>query len=262
MKTLVPVMKSTWMELVRAGGQLREQNRAPVVVTRGALGMLVSDPHWTSVPGVSIDGEIDPTGAGDSATAGAVLALCAGADLPEAALVGNLVASITIQQIGTTGVAHPGQLLDRLHWWRSQRGQKLGCVHLVVVDDPEQLIQADAVVGGCQAERLVRSRVARVHAAISGIDRVGQVVHRSVHEAEVRTARMMAAEGVHVGRVIQGSRHAGTDRAADTQSARATPGGPLGRVVGMWPSSTVRSPSAIVLLVPSLTSAKRTPLDA
>ncbi|MHB8971354.1 MAG: bifunctional heptose 7-phosphate kinase/heptose 1-phosphate adenyltransferase [Pirellulaceae bacterium] len=110
-------------ELVRAGGLLRERNRAPVVVTRGALGMLVSDPHWTSVPGLSIDGEIDPTGAGDSATAGAVLALCAGADLPEAALVGNLVASITIQQIGTTGVAHPGQLLDRLRLWRSQRGQ-------------------------------------------------------------------------------------------------------------------------------------------
>ena len=85
--------------------------------------MLVSDPHWTSVPGVRIDGEIDPTGAGDSATAGAVLALCAGAELPEAALVGNLVASITIQQIGTTGVAHPGQLLERLQLWRSQRGQ-------------------------------------------------------------------------------------------------------------------------------------------
>jgi rfaE bifunctional protein kinase chain/domain len=112
-------------ELVRAGGQLREQNRAPVVVTRGALGMLVSDPHWTSVPGVRIEGEIDPTGAGDSATAGAVLALCAGAELPEAALVGNLVASITIQQIGTTGVAHPGQLLERLQLWRSQRGPRL-----------------------------------------------------------------------------------------------------------------------------------------
>jgi hypothetical protein len=40
--------------------------------------------------------------------------------LAEAALVGNLVASITIQQIGTTGVASPEQLRDRLDIWRQQ----------------------------------------------------------------------------------------------------------------------------------------------
>lgn len=108
-------------ELVAAAGQLRAKNRAPVVVTCGASGMVVSDPQWTRIPGVRIDGEIDPTGAGDSATAGAVLALCAGATLPEAALVGNLVASITIQQIGTTGVARPDQLPGRLQLWQSQQ---------------------------------------------------------------------------------------------------------------------------------------------
>lgn len=108
-------------QLVASAGDLRAKNRAPVVVTRGALGMVVSDPQWTHIPGLRIDGEIDPTGAGDSATAGAVLALCAGATLPEAALVGNLVASITIQQIGTTGIARPDQLLARLQLWRSQQ---------------------------------------------------------------------------------------------------------------------------------------------
>ncbi|MBN1443592.1 MAG: carbohydrate kinase, partial [Planctomycetes bacterium] len=61
---------------------LRARNRAPVVVTRGARGAIVSDPEWTLVPGVELEGAIDPTGAGDSATAGAVLALCAGAELP------------------------------------------------------------------------------------------------------------------------------------------------------------------------------------
>ncbi len=101
--------------------KLREKNEAPVVVTRGAAGMLVSEPEWTVVPGVRIDGQIDPTGAGDSATAGTVLALCAGADLPEAALVGNLVASITIQQIATTGVAQPDQLSERLRLWQEQQ---------------------------------------------------------------------------------------------------------------------------------------------
>jgi len=108
-------------ELVPSATGLRARNQAPVIVTRGALGMVASDPQWTRIPGVHIEGEIDPTGAGDSATAGAVLALCAGATLPEAALVGNLVASITIQQIGTTGVARPDQLPDRLRLWRSQR---------------------------------------------------------------------------------------------------------------------------------------------
>ncbi|MCU0959815.1 MAG: PfkB family carbohydrate kinase [Pirellulaceae bacterium] len=108
-------------ELVAAARRLRELNQAPVVVTRGAEGMLVSDPDWTEVPAVQLDGELDPTGAGDSATAGSVLALCAGARLPEAALVGNLVASLTIVQLGTTGVARPDQLADRLRLWQGQQ---------------------------------------------------------------------------------------------------------------------------------------------
>jgi len=49
-----------------------------------------------------------------------VLALCAGASLPEAALVGCLVASITVQQLATTGTATPEQVLQRLDLWREQ----------------------------------------------------------------------------------------------------------------------------------------------
>ena len=105
-------------ELVAAARRLRAKNRAPVVVTRGARGMLVSDPRFTQVPGVPVKGPIDPTGAGDSVTAGTVLALCAGATLPEAALIGNLIASLTIQQLGTTGVATPEQLAGQLDVWR------------------------------------------------------------------------------------------------------------------------------------------------
>jgi rfaE bifunctional protein kinase chain/domain len=100
---------------------LRQQCGAPVCITRGAAGMLVSDPEIIEVPAVRLEGPLDPTGAGDSATAGAVLALCAGATLPEAALVGNLVASITVQQLATTGVARPEQLLPRLSLWNEQQ---------------------------------------------------------------------------------------------------------------------------------------------
>ena len=110
-------------ELRLAVERLRSRNGAPVVVTRGPEGMIVSDPEWTLVPGVKVEGDTDTTGAGDSATAGTVLALCAGASLPEAAVLGNLVASITIQQLGTTGVARPAELPPRLEIWRRQHGK-------------------------------------------------------------------------------------------------------------------------------------------
>jgi bifunctional ADP-heptose synthase (sugar kinase/adenylyltransferase) len=100
--------------------KLRAETGAPVCCTRGAEGMIVSDPEVTVIPSVTLTGPIDATGAGDSATAGAVLALASGASLPEAALVGCLVASITVQQLATTGTATPAQVLERLQMWREQ----------------------------------------------------------------------------------------------------------------------------------------------
>jgi rfaE bifunctional protein kinase chain/domain len=99
---------------------LTATTHAPVCVTLGERGMLVSDPAITHVPGVRIQGPIDPTGAGDSVTAGAVISLTSGAALPEAALIGNLVASITVQQLATTGTARPDQLPARLEMRRGQ----------------------------------------------------------------------------------------------------------------------------------------------
>ena len=108
-------------DLVLAVGLLRSRTEAPICATCGPVGMVVSDPETTLVPGIRVEGPLDTTGAGDSATAGAVLALASGATLPEAALVGNLVASITVQQLATTGTARPADLLPRLALWRSQR---------------------------------------------------------------------------------------------------------------------------------------------
>ena len=67
------------------------------------------------VPGLKVSGPIDICGAGDSTTAGIVSALCAGASPAQAAHLGCLVASITIQQIGVTGTASPAQVLARFH---------------------------------------------------------------------------------------------------------------------------------------------------
>ena len=107
--------------LLRAIGELRRLTGRPVFVTAGDRGIWVSDPEPALVPAVRLDGAIDPTGAGDSATAGAVLALCSGATLQEAALVANLVASITVQQLAVTGTASPSQLAPRLELWRRQQ---------------------------------------------------------------------------------------------------------------------------------------------
>ena len=107
-------------ELCRAARRLRETTGAAIFATRGTDGMMVCDKDITLVPTVRIDGPTDPTGAGDSATAGAVLALAAGAAAAEAALVGNLVASITVQQLATTGTASPRQVAERLQMWRGQ----------------------------------------------------------------------------------------------------------------------------------------------
>ncbi len=111
-------------DLLEAVTRRRAETGAPICVTRGPHGMYVTDPEPTMVPGVQVAGPTDPTGAGDSATAGAVAALCAGATLPEAALIGNLVASITIQQLATTGTASRQQVRERLSVWLAQ--QQLG----------------------------------------------------------------------------------------------------------------------------------------
>ncbi|MBI2805681.1 MAG: carbohydrate kinase [Planctomycetes bacterium] len=89
-----------------------------VVCTRGALGMLVASNTQSEpmdVPGYPVKGAIDTVGAGDSSSAALACALASGASLLEAAAFGNLIASITIQQIGTTGTASPEQVRKR---WR------------------------------------------------------------------------------------------------------------------------------------------------
>jgi bifunctional ADP-heptose synthase (sugar kinase/adenylyltransferase) len=101
--------------------RLRASVGAPVVATRGGKGAIVTEPEPTEVPGVHLDCPVDPTGAGDSTTAGCTLALAAGALLPEAALVGCLVASVTVQQLATTGIAHRDDLPGQLDLWLKQR---------------------------------------------------------------------------------------------------------------------------------------------
>ncbi len=106
------------LELAReSGAALFRRNRKPVFLTVGAQGILLfTEAGCDHIPAVPVSGEIDIVGAGDSVMAGIVSALCSGAEPGEAALVGNLVASITIQQIGTTGTATLAQVQERFRF--------------------------------------------------------------------------------------------------------------------------------------------------
>ena len=95
--------------------RIHEITGRPVYCTRGEDGILVSTSHseTVQVPGFGVAGPVDIVGAGDSATSGIVASLLVGADAIEAAIVGNLVASVTVQKIGITGTATPDELVAR-----------------------------------------------------------------------------------------------------------------------------------------------------
>lgn len=65
------------------------------------------------VPAYSVPGPVDVCGAGDSCSAGIVAAVLAGSSASVAAAFANLVASITVRQLGTTGTATPAQVRAR-----------------------------------------------------------------------------------------------------------------------------------------------------
>ena len=124
------ILKGNRSEYARAGGTLQsgaemplesvlealvKRNGRSMFCTVGEEGMLVAQARapMTLVPAFSVPPPVDICGAGDAATSGIVASILAGANELEAATVGNLVASITVQQLGTTGTATPQQVLQR-----------------------------------------------------------------------------------------------------------------------------------------------------
>ena len=109
----------------RALRKLSERTGRVALCTCGEEGMLVAESDGTAslVPGFRVAGPVDVVGAGDAASSGFVLSILAGATPVEAAAVGNLVASITVQQLGTTGTASPRQVVQRYHEWAAALGR-------------------------------------------------------------------------------------------------------------------------------------------
>ncbi len=94
---------------------LYAKSRRALFVTRGPRGLAVFDGQQTrTVAAVPVTGPLDIVGAGDSTSAGILTALCANCSPVDAACFASLVASVTIQKLGTTGTATPEEL--RQQW--------------------------------------------------------------------------------------------------------------------------------------------------
>jgi rfaE bifunctional protein kinase chain/domain len=100
--------------IIEAGRILSKNTGKPVFITYGEKGQLVFNGNIVEkVPAIPAKGPFDKCGAGDAATSGIVSALCCKSSITDAALLGNIVSSITIQQLGTTGKASPEQVIER-----------------------------------------------------------------------------------------------------------------------------------------------------
>jgi D-glycero-beta-D-manno-heptose-7-phosphate kinase len=91
--------------LLQAGQDLLQTTDAEhVLITRGEQGMSLFDRTGavSHIPAFNRTKVFDVTGAGDTVVAALTLGLCAGANAWEAAVLGNLAASIVVRQFGTT----------------------------------------------------------------------------------------------------------------------------------------------------------------
>ena len=128
------ILKSNLSEALRAAGVKKMDNESaaacaercarilcgrsnrPVVITLGSEGIYLLQNLSQAgivIPAIPVEGPFDIVGAGDSVNASVGAALCTGATLEEAGFLGNIVASIVIQQIGVTGAANPSQVMDQ-----------------------------------------------------------------------------------------------------------------------------------------------------
>ena len=91
--------------LTQAGQDLLALTQAQqILITRGEQGMSLFDRNSTEqhIPPFNQTKVFDVTGAGDTVVAALTLGLTAGASFWEAAVLGNLAASIVVRQFGTT----------------------------------------------------------------------------------------------------------------------------------------------------------------
>jgi len=85
-------------------------------VTCGENGMKLIDYDGTvsDIPAIKVEQEVNTCGAGDSATVGIVIGLYSNYDAKKSALLGNIIASITIKDLESTGYPTYEKLVETL----------------------------------------------------------------------------------------------------------------------------------------------------
>lgn len=100
--------------LAEAGRTLAARIGRAVFMTLGERGMLVCRAErGLHIPAYPLEGAVDPVGAGDTVIAALASTLATGASAEAAGALGVIAASITVEQVGTTGVARPAQIAER-----------------------------------------------------------------------------------------------------------------------------------------------------
>lgn len=100
------------LTLTQAGRDLLNLTQAQqILITRGDEGMSLFDPDGTEqhIPAFNRTDVFDVTGAGDTVVAALTIGLTVGASFWEAAVLGNLAASIVVRQFGTA-TTNPAQM--------------------------------------------------------------------------------------------------------------------------------------------------------
>ena len=98
-------------EIKDNGEAMFKKNKKPVFVTMGEDGSMVFDKDGSHrISAIKVEGPIDICGAGDACSCGIVLGMALGAPPKTAAMLGNVISSITIKQIGVTGTATKEQV--------------------------------------------------------------------------------------------------------------------------------------------------------
>jgi rfaE bifunctional protein kinase chain/domain len=102
---------------VLAGGRelLRQTNAENVLITRGQDGMVLFERsgRYTEIPVFNRSEVFDVTGAGDTVIATLTLARATGAEITDAAILGNLAASLVVKRFGAA-VTQPAELQDAM----------------------------------------------------------------------------------------------------------------------------------------------------
>ena len=102
----------TLEDLQTAALEHNQRTGQPIFITRGEQGCIVcAQGKCHQLPGVRVPPPVDTVGAGDAFMASLGAGLASGATPLEAAVLANLSAAITVQQIGVTGTASPGQVI-------------------------------------------------------------------------------------------------------------------------------------------------------